>query len=202
MKRPTKESFLKDVDRHAITVVHDSGIYRHVRCNRPGTVIMSFDVVTYPGYLCYSGDMGCFVFSRLDDMFEFFRHEKEDELAINPRYWHEKLQATDRPDGSEEYDEDIARANINEHIENNYADRPDYKELKQAVIDDVLNHAGTEYELREALYSFDFNGRNPFADSWEWRFQSYTFRYIWCLYAIVWAIRQYDAVKAGQKVQQ
>ena len=29
----------------------------------------TFDIVTWPGYLCYSGDMGCFVFTRLPDMF-------------------------------------------------------------------------------------------------------------------------------------
>ena len=32
-----------------------------------------------------------------------------------------------------------------------------------------------------------------FHDSWEWDNTSYTFRFLWCLYAITWGIRQYDA---------
>jgi hypothetical protein len=32
-------------------------------------------------------------------------------------------------------------------------------------------------------------------DLWEYDFKSYTFHYIWCLYAIVWGIRTYDLSK-------
>ncbi len=45
----TEQSFLKDVREHRMTVLHDSGIYRHLRFQKPGTVIGQFDIVTWPG---------------------------------------------------------------------------------------------------------------------------------------------------------
>lgn len=54
-------------------------------------------------YLCYTGDMGTYVFQRLTDMFEFFRTDREykkrngGKLAVNLSYWGEKLQATPSP---------------------------------------------------------------------------------------------------------
>lgn len=57
------EKFAKDVEAHEVQVLMDSGVYRHLRVRRSGTYCMGFDIVTYPGYLCYSGDMGTYVFS-------------------------------------------------------------------------------------------------------------------------------------------
>ena len=37
--RVTEQSFLKDVREHRMTVLHDSGLYRHLRFQKPGTVI-------------------------------------------------------------------------------------------------------------------------------------------------------------------
>lgn len=89
--QPSHESFMRDVATHEMTVFRDDGLYRHIRFRRPNTMRTHFDLITYPGYLCYSGDMGTYVFSRLDDMFEFFRTDRD----INPGYWSEKLQAVD-----------------------------------------------------------------------------------------------------------
>jgi hypothetical protein len=36
-----------------------------------------------------------------------------------------------------------------------------------------------------------------FTDSWEWNYREYTYRYIWCCYALAWAIKKYDEVKNG-----
>lgn len=72
----TVERFLQDVADHKMTVVMDNGVYRHLRfANSDSKLAFNqwFDIVTWPGFLAYSGDMGCFVFSRLKDMFEFFR---------------------------------------------------------------------------------------------------------------------------------
>lgn len=74
---------------HALTVVCEDGLYRHWRCQAPGTYVYGFDVVTWPGYLCVCGDIGTWVFSRVRDMLEFF---ESDHGGINPQYWAEKLQ--------------------------------------------------------------------------------------------------------------
>jgi len=65
---------------------------------------MHFDLLTWPGYLCYTGDMGTYVFRRLHDMFQFFRRgESIGERCIDIRYWAEKLEAIDRVDGVREW---------------------------------------------------------------------------------------------------
>jgi hypothetical protein len=198
-----EQKFLKDVANHVMTIVRDDGVHRHLRFAKPGTYCMSFDIVTYPGHLVYSGDMGCYVFSRLHDMFEFFRVRPRDEepgrLHINLSYWAEKLEATDKPDGHKQYDEDKARERVTEWL----AEKADelapgaHARLSERVEDELLSYVDEgEYAFREALRSFEDNGRYPFQDSWEWSFDEYTFRFVWCCYALAWSIQQYDAAKA------
>src|SRR5258708_33733869 len=95
---PNEASFLKDVATHEMIVRRDDGPYRHIRFQRPDTICLYFDVVTWPGFLCFSGDAGCYVFSRLPDMLEFFRYESKPagKLFINPDYWGQKVEAVDR----------------------------------------------------------------------------------------------------------
>ena len=94
-RESTEADFLKDVAAHEMEILRDDGVYRHIRFKKPGTWCMHFDLVTWPGYLAYSGDMGCYVFSRLNDMFEFFRTDREylqrdgRQLCINLCYWSE-----------------------------------------------------------------------------------------------------------------
>lgn len=197
MRELTEEKFLKDVAEHQMTVILDDGVHRHLRFAKPGTYCMSFDIVTYPGYLVYSGDMGCYVFSRLKDMFEFFRTRPRDEdaerLHINLGYWAEKLQATDKPDGHKEFSEDLFRERITEQLDSMEADT----ELREAVEEYILCYADDgEYRAREALDQFEHDGLRIFADCWEWNFTEYTFRFVWCCYALAWAIKRYDASKA------
>lgn len=82
----TREQFLEDVKDHRLTIIKDDGLYRHLRFKQPGTSNMFFDIVTWPGYLAYTGDMGSFVFTRIEDMLGFFR-SKRGELGINTGYW-------------------------------------------------------------------------------------------------------------------
>lgn len=100
-RHPTEESFLKDVAGHQMTVVSENGVHRHVRFKKPSTGNMHFDLITWPGYLAYSGDM-----------------------------------------------------------------------------------AAQEFESSDGF---------RFTDFWEVDSTEYTFRFIWCCYALAWGIRQYDA---------
>lgn len=86
----TFERFTKDVELHQLTVLKDDGLYRHLKVAKPNSNAMHYNITTWPGYLCISGDMGCFTFYRLTDMFEFFRSTPG---SINPTYWEEKVQA-------------------------------------------------------------------------------------------------------------
>jgi len=78
------DQFLADVAGHKMTVLLDNGLHRHLRFrSSKDSWNMWFEIVTWPGCLMLHGDMGSWCFSRLDDMFAFFRSDK---MAINAHY--------------------------------------------------------------------------------------------------------------------
>lgn len=188
-RRITPEAFLKDVATHVMTIEHDAGEYRSIRFGRPGTSCMHFRLTTWPGHLCYSGDMGTYVFSRLRDMFEFFRSPRG-ELDINLGYWGEKVEAEDR-DRVRKYDAERALSVLNEWLDNQDAD----DDVRAAVEDDIhpYLHDG-EYTFRNAVDDFDHDGFH-FIDFFEADLTEYSYRFNWCCYAMVWGIAKYDAAK-------
>lgn len=198
MRAMTEESFLKDVGKHTMRVLHDDGVHRHLHFAIPGSGHMHFDIVTYPNHLVYSGDMGCYVFSRLTDMFEFFRGKEDGPLRINEGYWGEKLDAVDRPDGYREYQPELLETHVNEWLDEVEAD----EELREKVRDEILSYVQDgEYAARDALTNFEHDRHRPFQDTWECNFSAYTFRFVWCCYALAWGIRQYDKARSSETVE-
>jgi hypothetical protein len=209
VNRPTEESFLKDVAEHRVEILLDNGIYRHLRCAKPGTNAEWFDIITWPGFLAYSGDMGCFVFTRLKDMFEFFRTRPSGnpaKLFINEDYWAEKLEAVDRrghTPGATQFSEQTFEKRVNEQvqtwIEEEDLNQEQQDELKDEVHTQVMwAISDGEHEARKALNDFEckIDGHEfSFQDTWEWDFHEYTYRFIWCCYALAWAIKKYDEMK-------
>lgn len=110
----SQEQFLKDVKDHKIDIVLDQGLHRHIHFSRDGSYCYSFSLVTWPGYLCISGDMGAYVFTRIDDMFGFFRDENSEELKINTRYWSEKCETKGN---IKEFSVDSFRENVEEYLD-------------------------------------------------------------------------------------
>lgn len=116
----TKEQFEKDVADHIMEVIKDEGVYRHIRFRVPGTMMEHFDLITWPGELAYTGDMGTYVFARLHDMFEFFRRPERCRYSIDMHYWAEKVQAGDkagRGDGITEFSKETFDANVRRWVE-------------------------------------------------------------------------------------
>jgi hypothetical protein len=197
----TEEQFLRDVAEHEMIVIRDDGIGRHIRFKRPGTSCMHFDLITWPGYLCYTGDMGTYVSQRLEDMFEFFRTDREykkrngAQLAVNLRYWGEKLQATDH-DGYRKYSADKFRANVMDWIEQCGLVGKLGHGLREELESEVLDHAD---DGSDAAYSaamrFVWAGKRVFAEFYELDSEDYTHRFVWCCYALAWGIEKYDASK-------
>ena len=208
----TEQEFLKDVQGHEMRVLHSDGLYRHLRFKEPGDSCYWFDLVTIPGKLIYTGDMGTFVFSRLDDMFEFFRtdrayaNSKGRQLGINTGYWAEKLIAVDggrHKAGAMEFDEDEFRRVINEYRvrwirrakERGTLDKSDRRELWEAVECEVLDRIDDYGEDVQRL-AYDFSHeKHHFEDLFEHNFKRYTRTFLWCCYAIAWGIQQYDNAK-------
>lgn len=197
----TQERFLKDVAEHRMQILRDDGLYRHVRFSRPNSSTMGFDLVTFPGHLCYTGDMGTYVFTRLPDMFEFFRTSPREAggLYINPGYWSEKCVAADR-DGIKEYSAEKFRSVIAEYVDN-WRENHEWDEMPEGLreeVDDVLSAADDgEYAARDAVYRFSYtddeHGTFEFGDFFEYSLTEYTFRFIWCCYALSWGVQAYDA---------
>jgi hypothetical protein len=149
---------------------------------------MYFDLITWPGNLCYTGDMGTYVFSRVEDMFTFFRQPKE--RSIDRRYWAEKCYAHDR-DGIMEYSPEKAKERLLEWFDEE--DEGDVPEgIKEAVDEELMPHIDDERDLREAVYNFRFNEEDYFPDFWEIDLSIFTFRFNWCCHALLWGIAKYD----------
>jgi hypothetical protein len=87
------ESFKKKVQSHTMEIIKDDGVYRHIRFRNPEYFAYHFDLITWPGHLCITGDMGSLTFCRLYDMFDFFDYSDSSGFKINPSYWFEKLTA-------------------------------------------------------------------------------------------------------------
>lgn len=190
-------NFPRDIEKHQLIIFKDEGLYRHIRLARPDTSNMSFDIVTWPGYLAYSGDMGCYVFSRITDMFMFFTPEGS--RRINPGYWGEKLQAVDKNDGYRKYSPETFRSTVEEELQE-YCENlspEDANELKARAADDVLAAADDgPWAASQAARDFRWQGnKEVFRDFWEHGLDEYSFRYIWCCLAIVHAVETYNKMK-------
>lgn len=74
--------FLIDTAFHRLEIIRDDGLYRHLRMQQPGNSCYYYDVITWPGYLTVTGDMGTWTFSRIADMFDFLVPGREESIPI------------------------------------------------------------------------------------------------------------------------
>jgi hypothetical protein len=201
-RRNSVAQFALDIANHECRIVRDDGVYRHVRFSNPSCRFNQwFDLVTWPGSLCFAGDMGTYVFARLTDMFEFFRldgRRTEPDLG----YWAEKCQAKDR-DGVEEFCPDLFKNNVARAFRQwtedfNLEDRKqrdERQELWAEIKTDVLSWADDgEQAAIGAACNFIWKDRYPFQDFYEYDSRVYTHRFQWCCHAIPWGIGKYDGM--------
>lgn len=200
MKQPTLKQFLKDVASHELTVNLDQGLFRDLTIQRPGCGEMHYHITTRPDYLMFTGDMGDFIFQRTSDMFGFFRSKEE--YRINPRYWGEKVEAGK----VSKFDIDTANSSVQGYLTNfledldlsNPDDREKSKQALEAVTDFISgNQYSSEFEFWESINSWDPDdaGGLELTGFFEAPTTTKTFHYVWCCYAIVHAIKLYDAYK-------
>lgn len=189
------ERFQRDTANHVMTVLHDNGVYRHLRCANPNRSMYWFEVVTWPGALALRGDVdGRPVFARIHDMFEFFR---SDSGRINPCYWAEKTEDCGR--SLKEYSEDVFLQHVTDSLKE-FAEtdaetaRAARAEILRAVAD---GDAQDEEGARALLHSWE--GKGVFSDTWEWDLSDWKWSFIWSCHAIVWAIAQYDAMPVAAR---
>lgn len=169
-----QDRIAKDLANHEITVVHRNGIFGHWRCRKPGTICMGFEIVTWPGHLAFTGDMGDYVFCRTHNMIAFMRQSWK-----STSYAAEKCVAACL-DGITEWSEDDFREELREA-------RKLGKEAREKTA-----------EIFDA-YSINSDPHVALAEMWEsglWdelpNCQTYTMRFLWCLHAIGWFCDRVD----------
>lgn len=93
-------NFLRNTEGHTLEVLHEDGLYRHLRMRDPQKGSMwSWQISTIPWLLTTFGDVADgYSFSREEDMIDFFsyagkssRYYSDGAPSIDFRYWAEKL---------------------------------------------------------------------------------------------------------------
>lgn len=169
---------------------------------------MHFDVLTWPGYLCYTGDMGTYVFQRTRDMLEFFRAGQNDKpYRIDFRYWAEKVEAADKVDGLSSFSANKFKEEVKDYFEQATSDDDEWPEARKAALwaeieCDVLGRVEDDGPgvAWVALQEFSHDGFE-FQD-WERDCKEYSNRFLWCCHALEWAVRTYDEFHAEQLREQ
>lgn len=200
-RKQVLDQFVEDVSAHQLTIMRDAGVYRHLLCRNPKFDKMyAFEIITSPNLLLFHGDCGTFVFSRLHDMFQFFRSDcVRSDLPLG--YWSEKIEAA--PAGidvmmySQRLAEDGVQAAFDTWAQSQSLQGSELEHAQQELDDQILIHCdsldalfdciGTELECG---YTFDIVDVN---------YRTLHPAVIWCMYAIVWAIRQYDKAKESKE---
>ena len=195
MESCTAERFLKDTKDHKMEVIRAEGVNRHLRFRKPGTICYGFDIITWPGHLCITGDCGTYVFRRLEDMFQFFRSDivMDDGFRINPGYWAEKVLAKDVRHGIKRFSIERFAENVRTYFEDSEVFEKEgfAGECWKQIEKQMLNCVSSEFEAYEAIQCFECDGFR-FEDFWEFDSQEFDFGFLWNLYAIVWGIREFD----------
>lgn len=199
--------FLEKTKDFIMKIEYDFGFNRHIRFRHPSSSFYWFDIITWDGSLVINGEYGTWVFSRLPDMFCFFRIDPGDfnynreGMSINPDYWAEKLKACDRGSSSAtEFSHKLFEQNIKKEFDEYEFETEDlavdcWKEIEE----EVLCYSDNQHEAMTAANNFSHKSGFNLENFWEVDSHDFRIEYIWCLYAIVWGIQQYDEFKSAEK---
>ncbi|MFM9589814.1 hypothetical protein ACKI1J_15175 [Streptomyces scabiei] len=161
--------FTRDTAGHQMTVLHEDGLYRHLRLQSHG--FYWFDLITTPYALIFRGDGEAYVFTidATQDMFVLFRKSSY-KGSINPGYWSEKLSSS--RDAATAYSQKLFEQEVARDLE---AAEEDYPGITQAWTEHVESEFNTEYEdeSRRALDEFRFgDSYKASCSKCDWRFDT------------------------------
>lgn len=197
---PIAERFARESAKHEMTILHDDGLYRHLRFVAPGDSAYWYDLITVPGSLIFRGDGESFVFAREKDMFDFFRRSSW-HGGPNPTYWDGKL--TSSREAAKTYSERLFKQYVAEYIEDAKDDYPGLFAAWDAFIAEGWHSTEFEDGARAALDEFEFapdfakHGPFRFTDTWEWDLKEHDWWFLWACHAIVAGITRYDQATAA-----
>lgn len=191
-----RSRFLSDVRDHEMTIELDQGVHRSILFKRPRSSSYYFQLVTWPGHLAISGDMGSYIFSREPDMFGWFR---DPDMAgrIKPQYWAEKADAVDREGGTERFSADKMARAVRDSAAEWQVRLGDADKIRVEIEDLATGGYSNEHEAYEAIRDFEASDGNDFS-GFECSLKDWDFGYLWLCRAIVWGIKRYDLHKQGR----
>lgn len=199
--KPTQPQFDHDVATGEMEILQDNGLYRHLRFRFSSGGFRWFDIVTWPDRLVITGDCETFTFTRLNDMFRFFRSGGS---QINPSYWQEKILDGRARARSFDWDNFHAAAlayfdRFTEDVEDDDLRSEARKDLEEELDQSDPDIYGAvdlvrTYRYRPGTYGtpifFQFEDPDNSLSGEDW-----DYHYIWCCRAIVWGIQKYDESK-------
>ncbi|MDQ0809918.1 hypothetical protein QFZ63_001632 [Streptomyces sp. B3I7] len=199
-EREIAARFARDTAAHRMTVLHDDGLYRHLRFAAPerGSV-GPFDLITWPYNLVVkAGWTFHFDIDATPDMFNLFR-KTAFSGEINPGYWSEKVRAG--RDEIEGYNPNLFEEQVKQHvvdaIRGGDAPRGIGAEVTRDIFEwgDISHEAGARKELEDFRYQ-DWT----FGETWEWNFCDFTPGFLHCCHAIRRGIDLWDAAREQAEV--
>jgi len=174
------KAFRANTEKHEMRVLHEDGLYRHLRFAEPGTGIWHFDLITWPGSLAIRGDIGeGFIFTRIDDMLDFFDTGRRGPGEINATYWAEKLDRGSR--SVKEFSDKAFREWLR--------DREDGDLIVEAE-GEVGDTGSAIAFLRD--HDIEWDSEDP--ECW----QDFEYHFILALHAILWGAQTYHAAQRAK----
>lgn len=183
----SEEEFKTSIKDHKLSILKNDELYKHLRFKNPSSFNRYFDIVTWPGNLCYTGDMGTYTFKRIENMIYFFSD------GVNPDYWSEKLTSISKfGEGVKVFDGDKFKEYFIEFI--NEDDNGLDSLYKEEILEDLklgnldLND---EHEILDYI-TYHYNHYTVdhitswYAENYN-LFKSFTYHYIWCCRALNWS---------------
>ncbi|MFJ5090011.1 hypothetical protein [Streptomyces sp. NPDC088674] len=187
--------FARDTANHEMTVLHDDGLYRHLRFENPENGSFgAFELITWPyNLVAKTGWVFHFDIDATEDIFEVFRRTAFPG-DINPSYWQEKVRAG--RDEIEDFDETSFERQVKgyvvEAIRSGDAPRGIGAEVTRDIFEwgDISHEAGARRELED----FHYEGWS-FGDTADWDFTEYTPGFLHTCCAIRRGVDLHDAAR-------
>ncbi|GAA4911368.1 hypothetical protein [Streptomonospora salina] len=182
--------FANDTRDHEMTILHEHGVYRHVRFARPDTSLYRFDLITWPHHLAVSGDLDGITFhASPEDMFTLFRSSNGS--GPNYDYWAEKAGRHQVREWSEDRFRQQLFEHVSEDIRCGFAPRGIGRAVRRVITDDWTVALDNPHSAMGALNDFCHRGYE--ITGWEeWDCSDYTPNFVRACLAVDTGIRMYD----------
>lgn len=177
---------------YVVSVRHDSNVHRYMYCQRCDTADGSFSITTWPNHLAISGDMGCYVFSRVFDMFPFFNVQRSDF-----EYLRSKLEAQDVHSPALEFSHKAFVSRLQDMV-TEYTDAGELTSGQQEELQELLDSSEIGQTCNECLARVAEISED-ITMNWEGACMEIVPRFQWACEAIHWAVTNYYSQLAEQR---